>query len=310
MAKRVGSGLILVAVAVTLVFSFQNCGSAFEAAKLDSVSLVELGSGEIPLTITDSKGQPVSEATELIVDEPYKVVIAGVRIPAGSTVTWTASVTPGGGVHVHNGAVITEAELHCEASGIINLSGTIVAPSGTFNVVPMTFSCSEAADGTPPPAVDPTAQVVTFRIPAGTGRTAWNNVASTVRVFVGQTLRIVNDDSVNHRLHTGGAPCGHQPSNSVPGASFDCVVIRPLEASAGRTYDHLYGTGARFFVTSIDGPALYTTNCQSCHGVRATSEVRGMTATEIRAAILSEPQMTNLNLTNDQLEAIAYSLTR
>ncbi len=310
MANRVGSGLIIFSVATTLVFSFQNCGSGFEMANLDSVSLVELGSGEIPLTITDSKGQSVTEATELIVDEPYKVVISGVRIPAGSTVTWTATVTPGGGVHVHNGAVLSEAELHCEASGIISLSGTINAPTGTFNVVPMNLSCSEAPEVNPPPAADPNSQVVTFRIPAGTGRSAWNTLATTVRVFVGQTLRIVNDDSVNHRLHTGGAPCRHQPTNSAPGGSFDCVVSLPLEASAGRTYDHLYGTGARFFVTSIDGPALYTTNCQSCHGLRASSTVRNATAAEIRSNIVGEPQMQNLNLTNDQLDAIAYSLSR
>lgn len=310
MAKRFSSGLVLFLVSAVLVVNFQNCGSAFEVSKLNSMPLAELGSGEIPLTITDSKGQPVTEATELIVDEPYRVVIAGVRIPAGSIVTWTATVTPGGGVHVHNGAILSEAELHCEASGIISLSGTIVAPSGTFNVVPMTLSCSEASDGSPPAVVDPTAQVVTFRIPAGTGRNPWNTMATTVRVFVGQTLRIVNDDSVNHRLHTGGAPCGHQPANSVPGASFDCVVTRPIEASAGRTYDHNFGTGARFFVTSIDGPALYVTNCQSCHGVLATSSVRGMTAIEIRAAINTEPQMNSLNLTNDQLAAIAYTLGR
>jgi hypothetical protein len=53
--------------------------------------------------------------------------------------------------------------------------------------------------------------VVIFRIKAGTGKASWNTEATEVDVKVGQVLRIVNDDSVPHRLHTNGKPCPHGP---------------------------------------------------------------------------------------------------
>jgi hypothetical protein len=104
------------------------------------------------------------------------------------------------------------------------------------------------APNTPPQ--DP--NVVVFRIKAGTGNQPWNTADTMVTVKVGQTLRIVNDDTVTHRLHTGGAPCPHG-TNFGPGASYDCVATRALDPAAtpGRTYDHIVGDTALFFVKAV-----------------------------------------------------------
>ena len=60
-----------------------------------------------------------------------------------------------------------------------------------------------------PPSDQP--GLVAFHIPVGTGTQAWNTPATAVLAKVGDTLRIVNDDVVPHRPHTGGdeAPFPH-----------------------------------------------------------------------------------------------------
>lgn len=109
-------------------------------------------------------------------------------------------------------------------------------------------------------AADPT--VVEFHIPADTGRGAWNTRETMVAVQVGDILRIVNDDTINHRMHTNGKPCDHGPT-IVPGASFDCVVSRTLNPDTdGALYDHNVGPSAAFWVAAtapaeVVGDVLY-----------------------------------------------------
>jgi hypothetical protein len=310
MAQRLKFTLMAIPLAAMLIFSFQNCGTGFQTVQLNSEALVDLSTGmEVPVSIVDGKNIPVSSTTELIVDAEYHMSVSGVRLPPDALVTWNATVTPGGVVHTHPGATIADAELHCEAPGIITVSVSIRANGQTYSSSPRNLSCQDAPDPGPAPTPDPQATTVTFRIPAGTNRSPWNTAATTVIVYVGQVLKIVNDDSIVHRLHTGNAPCNHQPSNSDPGATFDCVVQRPVNASSGSTYDHNIGTNARFYVTSIDGKALYTTNCQSCHGAIATSQHRNATAAKIKSQIATQPEMMGLVLTDDQINAIAYSLS-
>lgn len=102
---------------------------------------------------------------------------------------------------------------------------------------------------TPPtPPKDP--NIVEFRIKAGTGRQPWNTASEMVVAKVGQTIRIYNDDTVTHRLHTNGAPCPHG-FNFGPGESMDCVVTRAFDGAArGPLYDHIVGQSAAFYVTA------------------------------------------------------------
>ncbi len=97
-------------------------------------------------------------------------------------------------------------------------------------------------------------RTVEFRIPAGTGSAAWNTRELAVAVNVGDTLHIVNDDTVHHRLHTDGKPCPHGPE-VLPGAAFDCVISRTFDpATDGSLYDHYVGSRAAFWVKAIAAP--------------------------------------------------------
>lgn len=88
----------------------------------------------------------------------------------------------------------------------------------------------------------------TFRIPEGTGDGSWNSEADTVELEVGDTLIIVNDDTVNHRLHTNGKPCEHGP-DMAPGDSFRCELSTTYSIEAdGPLYDHDRGDSARFWL--------------------------------------------------------------
>ncbi len=99
-------------------------------------------------------------------------------------------------------------------------------------------------------AADPT--IVEFRIPAGTGNGAWNTRETIVAAEVGNVLRIFNDDTINHRLHTNGRPCGHGPT-ILPGASFDCVVSRTYNPDTdGALYDHNVGPSAAFWLIATE----------------------------------------------------------
>lgn len=59
---------------------------------------------------------------------------------------------------------------------------------------------------------------------------------------------------------------------------------------------------------SSEGETLYAINCASCHGALATSQKRGATIQQVTAALSSIPQMSQLVLSQDQLEAIVIAL--
>lgn len=101
-----------------------------------------------------------------------------------------------------------------------------------------------------PPAAPKDPNIVEFRIAAGTAAKGWNTADKPIVAKVGQTIRFFNDDTVNHRLHTGGQPCPHG-ANIAPGASMDCKTTAALTTSATgtpQTYDHIAGTSAPVFL--------------------------------------------------------------
>jgi predicted CopG family antitoxin len=94
--------------------------------------------------------------------------------------------------------------------------------------------------------------VVAFHIPAGTDAHAWNSPDDPVSAFVGDTLRIFNDDSVPHRPHTDGVPFTHPASDIQPGTSVDYILAAPFSSAAGHTlYDHDHGAEAAFWLTVL-----------------------------------------------------------
>jgi len=98
-----------------------------------------------------------------------------------------------------------------------------------------------------PPTPSPT--TVVFRIPSGAGGGPWNDGSSRVIAKVGDTLRIINDDSVPHRLHTSGRPFAHPAADILPGASADFVLQTPFDPNTdGPLTDHDQGPQALFFL--------------------------------------------------------------
>jgi hypothetical protein len=90
---------------------------------------------------------------------------------------------------------------------------------------------------------------IEFRIPAGTGTGSWNTREQMVMGIIGQTLRIINDDSVDHRLHTGSAPFPHPIGVIRPGEFADFVLQFPYDGNTQRPlYDHITGPNAQFWI--------------------------------------------------------------
>ena len=90
--------------------------------------------------------------------------------------------------------------------------------------------------------------LVEFHIRKGTGEGAWNTPQTLLDLKVGQTLRIINDDTVPHRLHTFGRPCPHQPEDSQPGEFYDCGLADSVDPRVEVLYDHNFGERARFYL--------------------------------------------------------------
>jgi hypothetical protein len=92
-----------------------------------------------------------------------------------------------------------------------------------------------------------TAQGLIFRIRAGTGQGAWNTPQTAIVGRVGETLTIINDDTVEHQLHTNGAPCPHMNSPIPPGGQGICQFSQPY--NEGPLYDHLYQQTSQVYIS-------------------------------------------------------------
>lgn len=96
------------------------------------------------------------------------------------------------------------------------------------------------------------AEIVEFHIAPGTGKNPWNTPDTMVRVKVGQTLRIINEDNMVHMLHTNGKPCPHQPKDSKTGDYYDCFIKTPVTPEKDILYDHNVGSKARFYLEATN----------------------------------------------------------
>lgn len=90
---------------------------------------------------------------------------------------------------------------------------------------------------------------IVFHIPAGTGTQPWNTPERAIVATVGNTLRIVNDDSVPHRLHTSGIPFPHPSTDILPGQAADFVLQAPFDSGVSQPlHDHDAGSNAQFWI--------------------------------------------------------------
>ena len=93
---------------------------------------------------------------------------------------------------------------------------------------------------------------VVFTIPAGTGSGPWNTSGNAVTAKVGDTLRIINGDSVPHRLHTDGTPFPHPALDLGPGQLEEYLLQK---AFTGALYCHTHGSESKFWLTVTDPSA-------------------------------------------------------
>lgn len=316
-SSRVAVLAVAVIAGVTLTF-FQNCGGAKFKSGSSSASS-NLPHDQIPhgtsFSVFNAQNNLLAESLPLAVNTAYRLRTA---TDAGTPVnaSWRANSGVAGFANCAvTGTAMLERTLNCSSVGTAHVEVDFAFGDGTS--LTETFERPVTNNGvTLPPS-----NIVTFSIPAGTGNKPWNTAANPVVVFRGQILRITNNDSMVHRLHTGGRPCPHQPGNISTGQSFDCVASQTHAATATDTYDHNVGNSANFYVSVIDGAALYSTTkftiqgmargCVDCHGALATSAKKNATFAMVRGAITANTGgMGAITLSDDQIRAIVYELSK
>ncbi len=90
--------------------------------------------------------------------------------------------------------------------------------------------------------------LIDFHIPLGTGSGPWNTPQTAVEARIGDTVRIINDDTVEHLMHTFGRPCPHQPNPSKTGDAYECEITTAADPRIDTLYDHNFGIKARFYL--------------------------------------------------------------
>lgn len=92
------------------------------------------------------------------------------------------------------------------------------------------------------------AAIIDFHIPLGTGSGPWNTMATVVEARIGDTVRIINDDTIEHLMHTFDRPCPHQPVPSKPGDVYECEISTTADPRIDTLYDHNFGIKSRFYL--------------------------------------------------------------
>jgi mono/diheme cytochrome c family protein len=93
-------------------------------------------------------------------------------------------------------------------------------------------------------------------------------------------------------------------------SAADIQAIVAALATTGTTASTAPASPSTTPASTVDGGALYATNCAACHGALANSSKLGRTATQIQAAIGSIGAMGSLStLSTAQVQAIATALT-
>lgn len=311
--------LILGSTTFVTVFSFQNCAGGFIPTDSNASSLSSTGptindTGALGAQLYNAAGTTSLPPNSLAVGTTYMLHASGAGI-LNAAIIWDLNATKNGASCSLGGTgnLLVET-VTCAAAGTSEVDITSYWDDGSISTAAITLTVggTSTAPTTGTPGATP-ANLINFTITAGTGNNSWNTQASPVVGFVGQTLRITNNDTTTHQLHTNGSPCGHQPSASATGAHYDCALATAHAANAGDLYDHNVGTNAAFYLQVYDGPALYTTgsagNCAACHGGLVGSAKHGATFTRIKNAISSVGAMSNIQLSDDQIRAIAFSLS-
>ena len=307
---------------------FQNCDGGFHynpnTGDLSSAGAsAGVGSDQFRLTTFNPNGLVVPEGQSFEGGLEYKIVATGQQITTASLL-WTFATNTGNCV-LKAGTGPETRYVNCNKSGTVSVRAQAVWQDGSVTVLETQRTTSELiVDACGPSSSNRTV----FRIANATGTNAWNSSASPIVVFVGQVLRVCNDDSVAHQLHTDGVPCTTQAASMTKGQFYDCAISTNTGTNAttgvfNGLYDQIAGVNAALYVRPYDGQALYAdvsmsttglVSCASCHGTFAASAKKGRTFQQIKASIANVAAMSALQntalLTDDEIRAIAFSLSQ
>jgi hypothetical protein len=292
--RSLGAG----ALAIMAMFIYQNCGKGFVTVTDDSAEFASSDHTLPHVTLNSSVEGPNVDMEFSVFDE---------SLPHSVTYQWSYLLNgAASGCSEKSQTASTRYILNCTSTGSLTVGVKVMDGK---KLVPIQKYFTQLANQ----LGEPTLQA-RFTIPNGTGNKPWNSAASPVEVYVGQTLTITNQDSINHQLHTNGRPCAHgNPISS--GGSSTCVISQSYSMTTnGPIYEHNVDASAGFFLIAHDGDQLYTNNCMSCHGALSSSTKKRKTAAQIQAAILNRPEMKMrpalTGLSAKQIEAIAFALSK
>lgn len=303
--KSLGVAVVAAIGVAGMLASFQNCGGQFHANS-DAFSSFASISGALTISPKDTP--------QFVTGQELAFEATGTGIAPGAAFQWGFS-SSNSDCHGHQElAAPSIFSVHCETAAQVKVVVNVINPDGKSAQMTKDFSVSYVAP-TPTP-IQGTANVA-FSIKAGTGTNPYNTAAQEVEFYVGQTLRITNNDTIEHQLHVdrfnpvadlNGRPCAHSPNAIKPGGTYDCVAAKAYDPAVHPIiWDHLAGTSARFYLRVIDGAACFTKNCVSCH---TAASKKNATVAQIQTAIAQVPEMKNLVLTPAQVRALAYQLSR
>lgn len=306
-----------------LALFFQNCDGGFQydplTGNLGSLSDEQLNSGPLSAVVLASTGMLMSDSAELDTNTSYELRATGSAL-SDAIILWSIASTNTAGCTLSATGDQVRRQIRCVLDGAVQVRVEAVWSDGsqTEVFISKTVKAGASPQPTPPPGgtpdpATPDPDRVIFRIRAGTGTNPWNTAASPVVIFKGQTLRLFNDDTVPHRLVTSGSPCASMTSDIAPGGYADCLITTTHSANATDLRDG-GGVAAAFFVYALDGEELYQSQskgaCNTCHGFISMSNKKTATFEQIRNAIANREQMKSIVLTDDEVRAIAYRLSK
>jgi hypothetical protein len=303
-----------------MVLSFQNCDGGFKYnAETASLSSAGAGLEKFRLSVFEPSGSTIPEGQSLDGGTEYRLEGAGPDLPV--TVVWKL-LTNTGNCILKTGPGTAIRYITCDKNGRVQVQSSAYWQDGSVTVlVTDRATTTNVADAC---GVNLSTRRV-FRIPAGTGAAAWNSFMNPMVVFVGQTIRVCNADTVMHQFRSAGTPCVSQPAPMANQGYYDCVVANSTGLAADKTflglYDQLNGPSAAFYVKPLNGQQLYADNtktsngssCVTCHGQFSDSEKRGSSFTGLKAAIDGGRGGMGVyvgRITDDELRAIAFSLNQ
>ena len=315
-------GAIFGVMGFFIALFFQNCDGGFHydpsSGSLSSVSGV--GSSQFRLTTFNSGGTVVPEGQSLTGGVEYKIVGSGEAIST-ATLMWQLLNNTGNCV-LKSGTGPETRYIVCDKSGTVSVQASAIWQDGSSTVLSTTRTTGAViVDAC---GVTNSTRIV-FRIAAGTAAAPWNSSTSPVAISVGQVLRICNDDTTAHQLHTPGTPCPTQPDSMAKGALYDCTIANATGVNGtgvfNMLYDEIAGANAAFYVKPYNGVALYadttkTANgqsCVSCHNAFANTTKRGASFSSIKNAIDTNRGGMGTyvgRITDDEIRAIAFSLNQ